>query len=427
MTNDQVQTFEIEKVVAGGFGLARHDGRVVLVRGAIPGEVVRARVQRTGKGGVLFADVVDVLEPSADRVEPATDPRCGGLAFAHVRYARQLNLKADLLRDALRRTGRVPEPPPFEVMASPLEGWRLRARLHVVDGQVGFFREGTHSLCPPPASQLPAHMREAAQAVVEVIPAAVQPSIAGVVVAEDVASTSRAVHVDLREQARIPQWQADLPLGVAGLSVARSGRRDLGQVLGHPLLHEPLAALCGQAVDGTLVWQPGGFFQANRFVLPHLVQAVLAQLDESPVVDLFAGVGLFGVCAAATGQAAVCCVEGDGISGEALQINAAPFGGRVDVLRQPVETFVSERRLHLDAAVVVVDPPRTGLPPRVAAALCEASPARVVYVSCDPPTFARDVRQLTAAGYALRSLAAFDMFPGTAHLETLAVLERPSS
>lgn len=424
MTAVTLQTLEIEKVVAGGHGLARHDGRVVLVRGGIPGEVVRARVQRTGKGGVLFADVVEVVEASPDRIEPGGDPRCGGLAFAHVRYARQLTLKADMLRDALRRTGRLAEPPPFEVMASPLEGWRLRARMHVVAGQVGFFREGTHTLCRPPASQLASRLVEAAQATVQALPAAVHDGIASVVVAEDVAATRLAVHVELRDQARIPEWQAVLPEGVAGISVARSGRRDLGQVIGYPFLSEALAVLCGRPVEGTLAWQPGGFFQANRFVLPHLVQQVVGSLIDAPLVDLFAGVGLFGICAAATGHATVCCVEGDGISGEALQINAAPFAGRVDALRTSVESFVAGSASRLDGAVVVVDPPRTGLPPVVSAALCTASPARVVYVSCDSPTFARDLRRLAEAGYALRSLSAFDMFPFTAHLETLGVFER---
>lgn len=423
MTVEPLQTLSIEKVVSGGHGLARHDGRVVLVRGAITGEVVRARIQRTGKGGVLFADVVDVVDASPDRIEPVGDPRCGGLAFAHVRYARQLALKREMLADALRRIGRFTDVPAVEVMASPQDDWRLRARLHVADGQVGFFREGTHVLCAPPASQLPSVMRAAAQAVVEVLPGAIRGGIADLVVARSLTSNETAVHVELRDQARVPEWQGPLPPGVAGLTVARAGRREIGQVVGQPVFEEPWSAVCGRQVGGTLQWQPAAFFQANRFVLPFLVQRVLDALRDGPIVDLFAGVGLFGLCADALGHPEVCCVEGDDISGDMLRANAEAGSGRVDVRRMSVEAFVADAAPRLDGATVIVDPPRTGLPPVVCDALCDGSAARIVYVSCDAPTFARDARRLRDAGYALRTLEAFDMFPLTAHLETIAVLE----
>lgn len=424
MTSSGLQTLHIEKVVAGGHGLARHEGRIVLVRGAVPGEVVRARLERAGKGGVLFADVVEVVEASSDRIEPVGDPRCGGLAFAHVRYARQLGLKRDMLEDALRRTGRVTEVPPVDVMASPLEDWRLRARLHVAGGDVGFYREGTHTLCVPPVSQLPVRMREAARAVLGVLPAAVHDDIAGLVVAENVAATAITVHVDLREQARIPQWQATLPSDVVGLTMSRAGRRDIGQVSGSPVHAEPLRALTGRELEGALRWQAAGFFQANRFIVPFLVQCVLDAMGDGPVVDLFAGVGLFGVCAAAAGHGPVWCVEGDEISGDVLRMNAETSPGDLRVRRQSVESFVAEEAELLGDATVIVDPPRTGLPPKVCQALCDAPTRRIVYVSCDAPTFARDLRRLVEAGYVLQSLHAFDMFPLTAHLETLAVLER---
>lgn len=423
MTSPPLQTLAIEKVVSGGHGLARHEGRVVLVRGAITGEVVRARIQRTGKGGVLFADVAEVVEASPDRIEPVGDPRCGGLAFAHVRYARQLSLKRDMLIDALRRTGRITEVPAVAVMASPLDDWRLRARLHVADGRVGFFREGTHTLCVPPASQLPQAMQAAAQAVVEALPAAVRGGIGDVVVARSLASGEMAVHVELRDQARVPDWHGPLPVDVIGLTIARAGRREIGQVVGRPVFEEPLSTVCGRDVPGTLRWQPAAFFQANRFVLPFLVERVLDAMTDGPIVDLFAGVGLFGLCAAAAGHPDVCCVEGDEISGDTLRANAAAWPDHVEVRRTSVEAFVMEAGSRLDGASVIVDPPRTGLPPRVCDALCASSAARIVYVSCDAPTFARDARRLADAGYALRTLEAFDMFPLTAHLETLAVLE----
>src|SRR6185312_5063630 len=135
----------IDRAVAGGRMLARHDGQVVLVRGAIPGERVRVRIERRQKK-VLFAEVADVLTASEDRRAPACDLACGGSSYAHIGYDRQRALKAEIIGDAFRRIAKLPITPP-EVLASPESGYRMRARLHASGGQVGFYREGTHTIC----------------------------------------------------------------------------------------------------------------------------------------------------------------------------------------------------------------------------------------------------------------------------------------
>src|SRR5262249_37335308 len=145
--SDSTITLDIEKPTAGGRMLARHEGQVVLVWGAIPGERVRARVERRGKG-VLYAETLDVLTPSADRRNAPADWRCGGHVLAQVAYPRQLQLKSDILRDAFSRIGRLPLSDAPRVTGSPEHGYRMRARLHVRGGHIGFMREGTHELCP---------------------------------------------------------------------------------------------------------------------------------------------------------------------------------------------------------------------------------------------------------------------------------------
>ena len=142
---DEILDLEIERAVAGGHMLARHDGRVVFVSGTIPGERVRARVTRSSRHS-LWADTVDVITASGDRREPSADPRCGGLAFSHIRYDRQRALKGQILSDAFKRLAHLNLEAP-NVVPSPEAGYRLRARLHVRSGRVGFFREGTHELC----------------------------------------------------------------------------------------------------------------------------------------------------------------------------------------------------------------------------------------------------------------------------------------
>jgi tRNA/tmRNA/rRNA uracil-C5-methylase (TrmA/RlmC/RlmD family) len=142
---NEILELDVERAVAGGHMLARHAGRIVFVGGAIPGERVRVRVTKSSRQS-LWADTIEVLTPSPDRRDPICDPACGGLAFAHIGYERQRALKSQILADAFRRLARMDLGAP-EIAASPESGYRLRSRLHVVDGRLGFFLEGSHVLC----------------------------------------------------------------------------------------------------------------------------------------------------------------------------------------------------------------------------------------------------------------------------------------
>src|SRR5262249_11522460 len=142
----------VEKPAAGGRMVARRDGLVVLVAGAIPGERVRARIERVSKG-VAFAQTTDVLERSPDRRKPFVDPLCGGALYGYIAYPRQLALKSEMIADAFRRIGRLELPGAVAVAPSPDEGYRMRARLHVRAHKLGFFREGTHDICDARATR----------------------------------------------------------------------------------------------------------------------------------------------------------------------------------------------------------------------------------------------------------------------------------
>ena len=126
--------------------IARHDGAIVFVAGAIPGEVVEAEIEKVQRG-TAWAVTRRVLEPSPDRVDGAPDGACGGSVFAHIAYERQRHLKSAIIEDGFRRIGKVALDAPVEVVASPVDGYRMRSRLHVRNGRMGFFREGSHSLC----------------------------------------------------------------------------------------------------------------------------------------------------------------------------------------------------------------------------------------------------------------------------------------
>jgi tRNA/tmRNA/rRNA uracil-C5-methylase (TrmA/RlmC/RlmD family) len=139
---------DIEKPAAGGRMIARHEGEIILVSGTLPGEKVQARVDKVGRG-VAYAQTLEVLEPAADRRSVIADPACGGNVYAHISYDRQRALKAEVLADAFARIARIRIEKAIEVAPSPEIGYRMRARLHVRGGAIGFFREGTHDLCDP--------------------------------------------------------------------------------------------------------------------------------------------------------------------------------------------------------------------------------------------------------------------------------------
>jgi 23S rRNA (uracil1939-C5)-methyltransferase len=211
--------------------------------------------------------------------------------------------------------------------------------------------------------------------------------------------------------------------GLTGVSAGLAASRHPAVLAGHPWVRESLAALgVADAGESGLSRHAAAFFQGNRALLPRLVQHVLGQLTGGPVVDLYAGVGLFGIAAAAAGKADVACVEGDTIAADDLVANALPFGRRVRAVRGDVETFVRQETAAIAGACVIVDPPRTGLSPVVCEAIAASNPSRVIYVSCDPATLARDLQKLVAAGLRIESLVVFDMFPVTAHVETVVAL-----
>jgi 23S rRNA (uracil1939-C5)-methyltransferase len=415
---------DVERPVAGGRMLARLDGRVVFVAGAIPGERVRARVERENRQG-MWARATEILTPSSDRRTPPGDPACG-IAYAYIRYERQLLLKSELIADAFRRIGRLPLDVAPVVAASPESAYRLRARLHYRGGQVGFFREGSHQLCDAaPTGQLHA----------ETVPAALRLLAAigdrageceALTVAENIAATDRVFHLTPVDKARLDDLAHAivLPDGVTG-ATTHVGDRVLTLAGSASVTDTADALFGGDSPVGQLpAWtrKATSFFQGNRFLTGALVRHVLDAGPGERVVDLYAGVGLFAVAIAARG-AFVTAVEGDRSSASDLDANAGPWRERLRVVRAPVEQVVAQRP-DPPPDVVILDPPRTGISADAVRGLITWRAPRIVYVSCDPPTLARDAARLVQAGYRIESIRALDLFPNTPHVETVVVFDR---
>jgi 23S rRNA (uracil1939-C5)-methyltransferase len=279
----------------------------------------------------------------------------------------------------------------------------------------------------------------------------------GLELAEDIAGAARACHLEL-EAGVDPSPFAALAAGLTGLSARTAGHRAVTVLAGTPGITDTLPAGAAPAAAVTLRRDVRAFFQGNRFLLEPLLRHVMALVPGGPVVDLYAGVGLFGLSLAAAGTSPVTLVEGDPVSGADLDVNAAPFGDRVRVERRSVEGFLGAdvaatrtdapgrgaRGRHRTGrqpgaargttprsgapispdATVIVDPPRTGMSKEALAGIVLARPQRLVYVSCDVATLARDTRTLLDAGYELAGVTGMDLFPNSAHVETIVSFTR---
>ena len=407
----------VEKPVAGGRMLARHDGQIVFVAGAIPGERVRVRIERVARH-LAFATTVEVLDQSADRRNLDADWACGGSFYAHVAYARQLQMKSEVIADAFARIAKMPLPAPVTVLASQEDGYRMRARLHVKDSGFGFFREGTHELCDAgPTRQL---LPETMAALQRLRPILQQTRVTSCELSENIPATERAILLELAPDASAPD-HVDPVEGISGLLFVDYQRGPLSVAYGSPYVTDSIAA-SGATV--ALTHHVESFFQGNRYVLPEMVGRVIAQIPQGAVTDLYAGVGLFAVPLAATGHRQIVAIEGDRASARDLDSNAAPYGKAVHVRHLSVESYLQRRDVQVPDTLVI-DPPRTGMSKEAMSGILGLKVPRVVYVSCDPATLARDVKRFAEAGYRLGHIEAFDLFPNTAHVETLAVLTRP--
>ncbi len=382
----------IERLVANGAGLARVEGRVLFVAGALPGDRVRARVVRSAKRHDE-AVVEELLEPSPDRRAPrcAHFGACGGCALQHLAYPAQLAAKRAMTLDALRSIAGIVPAFEVEVVGSPEYGWRARAEFQVVSDGVarrpGLFRVRSHEVeaiheCPVLVPELEAVVRELA-AGTRAIP-----------------ESARTFH---------------LAAGNAGSAVDYSDAK--GAAIGSDV------EIAQKIVGFELTLGARGFFQANRELLPTLVERATAGPHGDLAFDLYAGSGLFSLPLARRFDF-VMAVEEDAAAVERLRANALR-AGRTGV--QPHASDVTKwlglaRRLGPD--FVLLDPPRTGAGPEVVEALAASGAAEIRYVSCDPATLARDLRGFLPRGYTLEGLTILDLFPQTLHIEVIASLKR---
>jgi len=280
----------------------------------------------------------------------------------------------------------------------------MRARFHVRGGKIGFFREGTHDLCSVRQTrQLLTETCDTLDRMEAVLQPAGELSLQAIELSENTDGSQRVVHLDAARP--LDATLSERLHAVDGLTPG-------------PYVTDTLSF---DAVDVTLRRHVLAFFQGNRYLLRDLVVHVVGLVPAgSTVADLYAGAGLFALAAAAVRHAKVTAVEGDRVAAEDLFANASAAGGLITTKRAAVEHVSASLR----AGVVIVDPPRTGMSKEALGVALQLNAARIVYVSCDVATLARDARRIADAGYGLTRADAFDLFPNTPHVETVVVFDR---
>ena len=407
----------IERQVHGGLGLGRlPDGRVVLLRGGIPGERVVATL--ASRKGVLVGEVSQVLDASPDRVPAPAHP---GLDLAHVAYPRQLELKREVLADALARaTGEQIAVP--EVVAAP-EQWSYRSAVQpaVSAGALGYREPGSNEVVPlehdPSANEA---VNSAWRTLTELGLAIPQAAIREVAIRGNSGGEALiALIAKGQESAALDLGHRLVERGVAGVAWAPYDPR--GRFRGGSRKLTGKRTILQRYGEHEFSVTATSFSQPNPAAAALLYRDLVALAGSGErAVELFAGGGAIAMHLAA-GFAGVTAIEVDKGAVERGKRDAERLGiTNVDLLRSDARRLELERGPEL----YVVDPPRAGLPAELRAQLAEAVSGRLVYVSCDVATWARDVVDLRARGLRLRHFQAYDFYPQTHHIEVLSLFER---
>jgi 23S rRNA (uracil1939-C5)-methyltransferase len=391
----------IDKLVYGGNGLARLDGRVVFVPFVLPGERV-AVATMDEKPGLLRTKLIDVLERSTARVA-APCPyfgRCGGCHYQHAAYATQLALKRGILGETLRRVGKLEPPEEIHVIGGDPWHYRNRSQFRIRGAELGYLEARSNRLCP--IDQCPISSPRINRAIATLRAMLRDPRWPRFVRSLEVFTDETQLQLNVLESERpvarrFFEWCAEvMPDTVAG-----------------PLDYSAAGSL--YRVSG------GSFFQVNRYLVDPTVEAALENVGGQSALDLYAGVGLFSIPLARRCEK-VTAVESGASAARDLHFNAERAGVRVELVQMSVESFLADWTQRPD--LVLADPPRAGLGKAVVSHLARLQPPRITIVACDPATLARDLAGLVEAGYKIERLTLIDLFPQTFHIEAIAHLKK---
>jgi 23S rRNA (uracil1939-C5)-methyltransferase len=401
MQTPETNEVVVEKLVYGGEGLSRVDGRVVLTPFVLPGERATVLPDRS-KPDLLRTKLVRVEEASPSRVTPGCPYflRCGGCHYQHASYDYQVTQKQSILREVLQRVGKLTVGEIDTVSADPW-GYRNRSQFHLRDGKLGYLEAGSHTLVP----------------------------ITHCPISSPKMNETLAILLEMMKDRRFPRFVRGIELFTNETDVQLNVLESEKPVAKH--FFEWCAEQISGANAGSLDYAAAGdlfrvshnsFFQVNRHMVDQLVAAALDGSEGESAMDLYAGVGLFSL-GLARRFASVTAVESGTSATEDLKLNIERAGVTATPIKRSVEDYLTSLTEAPD--FVLADPPRAGLGKRAVADLIRLKPRQITIVSCDPATLARDLAPLVGAGYEIGKITLIDLFPQTFHMETVVQLRIP--
>jgi 23S rRNA (uracil1939-C5)-methyltransferase len=410
-------TLELTTMAHGGDALGRHEGKVVFVPYAIPGEKVRAEIVED-KEHYAFARLVEVVESSPQRTEPPCpffgQGKCGGCQWQHIMYDAQIRLKREIMMDQLERIGEVKHPLVHPTMADGT-GWAYRNHAQfrpASEGGLGFQRasggqpggDGDSGIMPIDFCLI---LHPMVSDLYDLIDLNVE-GLVRLVLRAGTATGDLLIGFEMEED-KAPAVEVDETVSCVML-LEEGGYANL---IGDNYITETVA-------DYTYRISASSFFQVNTAQAETLVRLALAYLDlrdDDTVLDAYCGVGLFSTHLAEEAELVI-GVESAPSAVDDLLENTEDLNN-VEIVEGAVEDVLPEIGVPLDA--VLLDPPRGGVDRHALDALAELEPRRIVYVSCDPATLARDAKRLGTKGYTLVEAQPVDMFPQTYHIESVSL------
>jgi len=379
----------IEKLVFGGYGLGRDDGGVVLIPGTASGELVEY-ADDGSKGGTRVGRAVEIIEPSPYRRDAPCvyAGTCGGCDWIHLYYSEQVRCKKEIFLDCADRIGKFERPDDIDVFTANEFGYRMRAQIKIDSprGSAGFFRRKSNDVvrvdsCPLLTDEINGVLTELNSGAAR----RVGGDVKNIMVLAGKNTASRPVISGLT--------RADTEIDAGGIKFLADG---------------------------------GSFFQSNKFLLETLGGWARGFIRGKHFLDLYGGIGFFSLFMADNFESGVLAEN------VAAQVRAAEQNFAANGKSHLTGTVIDvERVADLDKLAkstrpdcVIVDPPRPGLVKNVRKWLTDTAPPAILYVSCNPSTFARDAGALVGGGYKLERWALFDLYPNTHHMESAAVFRR---
>ena len=430
MESDQVT---VERMIPGGKGIAFLEKKAVFLPLVVPGDRIRIR-QAADRGSYLEVLDSELVQASPDRQQPPCPyfGRCGGCDFQQMNPRRQLDSKAEILTDALHHVGRIRGAESRIVLnPSPVTVYRNRLQLRVLsrNGRVswGFFERASHRVVEIDRCRI---ATDALWAILPDLQSFLERSpmtLACLTEVEIFQGDEQESLIDLKLKpgtAKLSLFKEDLLAGRfdwgsrrVSLYLSRSQKRTL-RVLGPGFVHKTVG-------EWKFRVSRGSFFQVNEFMLEILIQRATQGPGGSRALDLFCGVGFF-TLPLATKFDLVWAVDQNAAAILDIESNARANRCRnCRIFHRDLDTFLRDRRRDLEELdLVLLDPPRSGIPKTTVGRVADLKAPRVVYVSCDPSTLARDLAIFLGRGYAVESLEIVDLFPQSHHLETIARLKR---